>query len=117
MARPPESRNAVYDDDEDEGEAAGDSPEAAHRVFKKVCMDYGGHTAEDYGPMNPPLPRNTSRPLSEVAGRIQKGGLHRSLGIPMGQKIPAAKIAAAAAKGGKVGRQARLAQTFAKYRK
>ena len=28
---------------------------------------------------------------------IQQGGLHRSLGVPQGQKIPAAKMAAAAA--------------------
>lgn len=41
-----------------------------------------------------------------------KGGLHRSLGVPMGKKIPAGKIAAAAGKKGRVGRQARLAQTL-----
>ena len=28
---------------------------------------------------------------------FQKGGLHRSLGVPMGQKIPAKKMASAAA--------------------
>lgn len=43
-----------------------------------------------------------------------KGGLHRSLGVPANKPIPKAKIAAAAKKGGKVGRQARLAQTLAK---
>jgi len=48
---------------------------------------------------------------------IKKGGLHASLGIPQGKKIPASRIAAAAAKGGKVGKQARLAQTFAKMRR
>ena len=41
-----------------------------------------------------------------------KGGLHRSLGVPKGKKIPASKIAAAAKKPGKVGKQARLAQTL-----
>ena len=41
-----------------------------------------------------------------------KGGLHKSLGIPSGEKIPASKIAAAAKQPGKVGRQARLAQTL-----
>ncbi len=41
-----------------------------------------------------------------------KGGLHRSLGVPQGKKIPASKIAAAAKKPGKVGKQARLAQTL-----
>lgn len=46
-----------------------------------------------------------------------KGGLHRSLGVPEGQKIPKEKIAAAAKKGGKVGKQARLAQTLGKLHK
>jgi hypothetical protein len=48
-----------------------------------------------------------------IAGATKnKGGLHRSLGIPAGQKIPAKKINAAAKKGGKVGAQARLAKTL-----
>ena len=46
-----------------------------------------------------------------------KGGLHRSLGVPEGEKIPKAKIAAAAKKGGKVGKQAKLAQTLGKMNK
>lgn len=41
-----------------------------------------------------------------------KGGLHRSLGVPQGQTIPPGQIAAAAKRGGKVGAQARLAQTL-----
>lgn len=45
-----------------------------------------------------------------------KGGLHRSLGVPEGEKIPEAKIKAAAAKGGKVGKQARFAETLKKLR-
>lgn len=57
------------------------------------------------------------KPLSRIAKTMNKGGLHKSLGIAAGKKIPAKKIAAAAEKGGKVGKQARLAQTFAKYRK
>lgn len=52
-----------------------------------------------------------------IAGAVKnKGGLHKSLGIPAGQKIPAAKIAAAAQQGGKVGKQARLAQTLKKMK-
>ena len=48
-----------------------------------------------------------------IAGATKnKGGLHKSLGVPMGKKIPAAKVAAAAKKGGKVGKEARLAQTL-----
>lgn len=41
-----------------------------------------------------------------------KGGLHRSLGIKQGTKIPAGKLNAAAKKDGKVGQQARLAKTL-----
>lgn len=50
-----------------------------------------------------------------IAGATKnKGGLHRSLGVPEGKKIPAARISAAAQKGGKIGKQARLAQTLKK---
>lgn len=52
-----------------------------------------------------------------IAGATKnKGGLHRSLGVPEGQKIPKSKIAAAAGKGGRIGKQARLAQTLSKMR-
>lgn len=48
-----------------------------------------------------------------IAGAIKKpGALHKQLGIPQGQKIPAKKLAAAANKGGTLGRRARLAQTL-----
>ena len=46
-----------------------------------------------------------------------KGGLHRSLNIPEGQKIPAAKIAAAAKQPDKVGKEARLAKTLKSFKK
>lgn len=53
-----------------------------------------------------------------IAGAIKhKGALHRELGVPQGQKIPAKKLAAAAAKGGTIGKRARLAQTLGKLRK
>lgn len=45
------------------------------------------------------------------------GALHRDLGVPAGEKIPVAKIAAAAEKGGKIGERARFAQTLAKLKK
>ncbi len=52
-----------------------------------------------------------------IAGAIKKpGALHRSLGVPMGKKIPKSKIRAAAKKGGKLGYRARLAETLAKLR-
>lgn len=43
---------------------------------------------------------------------MKKGALHRQLGVPQGQKIPASKLAAAAKKKGKLGRRARLAETL-----
>ena len=45
------------------------------------------------------------------------GSLRKSLGIKKGKTIPAAKLAAAAKKPGKLGQRARLAVTFKKMRK
>jgi len=45
------------------------------------------------------------------------GALHRELGVPMGKKIPASKIRAAAKKGGKLGQRARFAEVLGKMRK
>lgn len=42
---------------------------------------------------------------------FQKGGLHESLGVPQGQKIPADKLAAA--KAGKYGKKAQKQANFA----
>ena len=44
------------------------------------------------------------------------GALRKSLGIKKGKTIPAAKLNAAAKKGGKLGQRARLAKTFKKMR-
>ena len=40
------------------------------------------------------------------------GALHRQLGVPQGQKIPAKKLARAAKAPGKLGQRARLAETL-----
>jgi len=45
------------------------------------------------------------------------GALHKQLGIPANKKIPSAKLASAAKKGGKLGKRARLAQTLSKISK
>ena len=45
------------------------------------------------------------------------GQLHRDLGVPQGQKIPAGKLAAAAKKPGKIGQRARFAQTLKGFKK
>ena len=48
-----------------------------------------------------------------IQSAIKKpGSLKKSLGVKAGQKIPAAKLAAAAKKPGKMGKRARLAQTL-----
>lgn len=53
-----------------------------------------------------------------IAGATKnKGALHRNLGVPEGKKIPKAKIAAAAKQSGKIGKEARLAETLGKLRK
>ena len=48
-----------------------------------------------------------------IAGAIKHpGALHKQLGVPQGEKIPAAKLAKAASSGGKLGARARLAETL-----
>jgi hypothetical protein len=48
-----------------------------------------------------------------IAGATKnKGALHKNLGVPQGQKIPAGKLAAAAKRPGVVGKEARLAKTL-----
>jgi hypothetical protein len=59
-----------------------------------------------------------SKPLSYVSQHTEKGGLHRSLGIPEGQKIGAERIEEAThSSNPKTRKQARLAETYAKFRK
>lgn len=53
-----------------------------------------------------------------IQSAIKKpGALHKELGVPMGKKIPAKKLAAAAKKGGKEGQRARLAETLKGFKK
>ena len=53
-----------------------------------------------------------------IAAAIHKpGALRKSLGAKPGKPIPAAKLAAAASKPGKMGRRARLAETLKKLHK
>lgn len=55
--------------------------------------------------------------LTDVSKSTSKGGLHRSLGIPEGEKIGAKRIAAAThSKNKKTREEAHLAQTYAKHR-
>lgn len=48
---------------------------------------------------------------------MQKGALHKELGVPEGQKIPAAKLRKASKAKGKEGRRARVAETLEHLRK
>lgn len=53
-----------------------------------------------------------------VQGAIKRPGqLHRDLGVPQGQKIPAAKLASAAKRDDKIGQRARLAETMKGWKK
>ena len=53
-----------------------------------------------------------------IKGAIKKpGALREQLGVKKGEKIPKAKLAAAAKKGGKLGQRARLAITLGKMNK
>lgn len=53
-----------------------------------------------------------------IADAIKKpGALHKELGVPMGKKIPAKKLAAAAKKKGVEGKRARLAETLKSFKK
>jgi hypothetical protein len=53
-----------------------------------------------------------------IAGAIKnKGALHKQLGVPEGEKIPAKKLAKAADKPGKLGQRARLAETLKGFKK
>ena len=53
-----------------------------------------------------------------IAGATKnKGALHKALGVPEGEKIPAKKLNAAAKKGGKIGKEANLAKTLKGFKK
>lgn len=53
-----------------------------------------------------------------IQSAIKKSGqLHRDLGVPQGQKIPASKLEAAEKKGGKVGQRARFAEELKGFNK
>lgn len=59
-----------------------------------------------------------ARSKNWIAGAVKKpGALRRSLHAKKGEKIPAAKLAAAAKMPGKMGKRARLAETFRGFAK
>ena len=52
-----------------------------------------------------------------LSGKNSKGKLHRALNVPEGKKIPVSKLKAAEKKGGKVAKEAHLAETLKGLRK
>lgn len=54
--------------------------------------------------------------MSKAVPPSHKGNLHKALGVPMGKKIPPAKVATAKKAGGHLGQMANLANVFAKFR-
>jgi hypothetical protein len=64
------------------------------------------------GPVRPSATRKR-KGQDWIAGAIKKpGALHRELGVPQGQKIPAKTLATAAKAPGLEGKRARLAKTL-----
>lgn len=60
-------------------------------------------------------PRINTMAKKWIQGAIKHpGALHKQLGVPAGQKIPAGKLNKAAKSGGKLGQRARLARTLKK---
>ena len=55
--------------------------------------------------------------MQKVASTMNKGGLHRALGVPAGKNIPRARIEEATrSKNPRIRKMASLAETFAKAR-
>lgn len=55
--------------------------------------------------------------IKKVTESMDRGALHRQLGVPEGQPIPQEKLDQAAQAGGKLGQRARLAETLKGFRK
>jgi hypothetical protein len=55
--------------------------------------------------------------IQKALSKSSKGKLHKKLGVPEDEKIPAKKLNKAAKEGGKIGKEARLAKTLSKLRK
>lgn len=81
----------------------GERPEVAAEVGRMVGMYRGVNTQSTKSPMpifNPahhdPAPKTQKVDLGKAGSfSVKKGALHRALGVPEGEKIPAKKLAAA----------------------
>lgn len=100
---------------------------AKRRLYRQYQAAQKSTKATDFS--TPKLENNMIRltglvdlqPLKEEEKWIQKaiekpGALHKQLGVPADEKIPTATLKAAAEKGGKLGKRARLAMTLKKLK-
>lgn len=55
--------------------------------------------------------------IQKALGPKSKGKLHKKLDVPQGKKIPTSKLKSAEKKGGKIAKEAHLAETLKKLRK
>ncbi len=54
--------------------------------------------------------------IADALGPESKGKLHKKLGVPEGKKIPESKLKSAEKKGGKIRKEARLAETLKSFK-
>ena len=55
--------------------------------------------------------------IQKALPKSSKGKLHKALGVKQGQKIPASKLEKATKSNGKLGKEARLAETLKSFKK
>lgn len=87
-------------------------------LFKQMMAQSAAAAPADPGAMNgmQAMKKGGKAGGNWIKGAVKKpGALHADLGVPQGEKIPKAKIAAAAKKSGKIGQRARFAENVAKF--
>ncbi len=95
---------------------------AMHPPMEKPPVDAQEMGAEGGPPGNTEAQPGSQDPMLADGGQLNikkaikhPGALHADLGVPQGQKIPKAKLDAAAKQGGKTGQRARFAETLRKF--
>jgi hypothetical protein len=107
----------------EDSEAVGSPEDAPQDTAADMSSDQLPVQTDDEGESVDEITFEESESMDEAKKKwIQKaiskpGALHKQLGVATGEKIPAGKLAAAAKKGGKLGKRARLAQTLSKIAK
>jgi hypothetical protein len=107
----------------EDSEAVGSPEDAPQDAAADMSSDQLPVQTGDEGESVDEITFEESESMDEAKKKwIQKaiskpGALHKQLGVATGEKIPAGKLAAAAKKGGKLGKRARLAQTLSKIAK